>query len=129
RAHPRAPARLAEHTQRDAPDLLGIVLDPARLRVMLGELRVGAADDAPLPVEHEHGRARGPLIDRDDDGHQVCDGLTLAQEERAPAPQALEDERLEPLAYLVAEPADERGIGGVARSVPHRHAEGAPEEG
>src|SRR5437867_5120179 len=70
RAHPRAPARQAEHAQRDPPDLLRIVLDPPRLRVVLRELRVGAPDDAPLAVEHEHGRARGPLIDRDDDGHQ-----------------------------------------------------------
>src|SRR5439155_603805 len=70
RAHPRAPARLAEHAQRDPPDLLRIVLDPPRLRVVLRELRVGAPDDAPLAVDHEHGRTRGPLIDRDDDGHQ-----------------------------------------------------------
>ena len=45
-------------------------LDPTRSRVVLRELRVGTPDDAPLAVEHEHGRARGPLIDRDDDGHQ-----------------------------------------------------------
>src|SRR5207247_870587 len=70
RAHPRAPARQAEHAQRDPPDLLRIVLDPPRLRVVLRELRISAPDDAPLPVEDEDGRPRRPLIDRDDDGHQ-----------------------------------------------------------
>src|SRR5439155_1612717 len=123
RAYPRAPARLAEHAQRDPPDLVYIVLDPPRLRVVLRELRVGAPDDAPLAVEHEHGRPRGPLIDRDDDGHRL-----LAEEERAPASQALEDERLQALAHLVAEPADARGVGGAARTAPTR-ARAAPRRG
>src|SRR5207249_8245777 len=88
RAYPRAPARLAEHAQRDPPDLLYIVLDPPRLRVVLRELRVGTPDDAPLAVEHEHGRARGPLIDRDDDGHQEAVRVTMASEANEPGSES-----------------------------------------
>src|SRR6185503_9053020 len=70
RADTRLPARLAQHAERDPPDLLRVVLDPARTGIVLRELRVGAADDAPLAVEDEDGRPRRPLVDRDDAGHQ-----------------------------------------------------------
>src|SRR5438552_10648481 len=35
--------RLRHHLQTDAPDLFGIVLDPARLRIVLRDLGVGPA--------------------------------------------------------------------------------------
>src|SRR6185503_2076313 len=68
RPDPRAPARLAEHSKRDAPDLLRVVLDPARLRIVLRELRVGTSDDASGAIEDQGRRPRGSLIDRDDAG-------------------------------------------------------------
>src|SRR6185503_3053592 len=72
RADARAPARLAQHAERDAPDLLRVVLDPAGLRVVLPELGVRAPDDAPRAVEDEDRRPRGPLIDGDDARHGVA---------------------------------------------------------
>src|SRR5262249_44978095 len=46
------------------PDLLGVVLDPARLWEVLLELAVAARAQLERLVEHEHRRARGSLIDR-----------------------------------------------------------------
>ena len=50
------------------PDFAGVVLDPARPREVLLELRVGAAGDPPLRVEDEAGRPGRPLVDREDQG-------------------------------------------------------------
>jgi hypothetical protein len=61
--HARVVERLAGHRVRDVPDLRRIVLDPAGPREVLRELAVGAADQLALQVEHEAGRARGPLVD------------------------------------------------------------------
>ena len=58
--------RLGGDPPRHLPDLGGVVLDPARPREVLLELRVGAAGDPPLAVEDEAGRAGGPLVDRED---------------------------------------------------------------
>ena len=57
--------RLARDRARDVPDLGDVVLDPARLREVLGELAVGAADQLSLEVEHEAGRAGRSLVDRE----------------------------------------------------------------
>src|SRR5262245_64091851 len=70
RPHAGPPARLAEHAERDAPDLLRVVLHPSRARVVLAELGVSTADDASLPVEEEDGGPGRALMDRTDDGHQ-----------------------------------------------------------
>ena len=65
-------AGVDDRLDRDAPghvpDLGGVVLDPARPREVLLELRVGAAGDPPLRVEDEAGGARRPLVDRQDHG-------------------------------------------------------------
>ena len=45
------------------PDLVGIVLDPARARVVLREFRVAAGGHPALRVHAERGRARGALIE------------------------------------------------------------------
>jgi hypothetical protein len=64
RFHLGFPQRLPRDRERDAPDLLGVVLHPAGLRVVLLELRVAAPGDPPAPVEDEHRRARRALVDR-----------------------------------------------------------------
>src|SRR6185503_9172500 len=70
-ARPRPPHGLPEHGQRHAPDLVRVVLDPSRPRVVLRELLIGTARDASVPVEDQDGRARRPLIDRGDEAHRV----------------------------------------------------------
>src|SRR5581483_2113017 len=62
--------RLAERAQHRLPDLLGLVLDPARLGEVLRELSVATTPELQLLVEHQHRGPGGPLIDRDDEfGH------------------------------------------------------------
>src|SRR5262249_54127009 len=61
------PAGGPQHTQRDAPDLLGIVLHPAGSREVLRELTVCPAADTAATVEHQHRRPGGALVDRDDE--------------------------------------------------------------
>jgi len=53
---------------RHIPDLLCVVLDPTGLRKVLSELAIGAADQLRLLVEHQTGRSRGALVDREDHG-------------------------------------------------------------
>ena len=48
------------------PELLRVVLDPPRPRVVLRKLRVAAAARAELVVHDETGGARRPLVDRED---------------------------------------------------------------
>ena len=48
------------------PDLLRVVLDPARAREVLGELAIAAAANAQLVVDDEARRARRSLVDRED---------------------------------------------------------------
>jgi hypothetical protein len=60
---------LRERVGDRAPDLLGVVLDPARPGIVLLELAVAAAAQAQLVVEDEHGGAGGALIDGDDVAH------------------------------------------------------------
>ncbi len=55
--------RLADHCERHAPDLLGIVLHPAGLRVVLPELRVRPCHHAAAVVVDEDRGARGSLVD------------------------------------------------------------------
>ena len=63
---PRAGQRLAGHRQLRAPDLHGIVLDPARLRKMLSELLLRHGDDGTMAVEHERARTGGALVEGED---------------------------------------------------------------
>ena len=80
---PRVLERLAGDRVRDLPDLRRVVLDPARLREVLGELAVAAADALPLQVEHEAGGAGRPLVD----GQQHARGnATLRACRRSPSP-------------------------------------------
>jgi hypothetical protein len=60
--------RLAAGGQRRLPDLLGLVLDPARPREVLRELLVAAGRDAAALVDDQRGHAGGPGVDRED-GH------------------------------------------------------------
>ena len=52
------------------PDLLGIVLDPTRLRKVLGELALRAAQDLTVLVDRQRPGAGGPRVDAEDDRHQ-----------------------------------------------------------
>ena len=58
--------RLHRDPPRHLPDLGRVVLDPARPREVLLELRVGPPDDPALCVEDQAGRAGRPLVDRED---------------------------------------------------------------
>ena len=63
RRDPPAAQRLAHDVERDPPDLLGIMLDPAGLRIMLTKFRVGARDDPTGTIVYQDRAARGSLID------------------------------------------------------------------
>src|SRR6185436_18219155 len=58
--------RLTRHGARHVPDLGSVVLHPARPREVLAELAVGAPGRAAVLVEHDAGRPRGALVDRED---------------------------------------------------------------
>src|SRR5205823_2442495 len=66
----RGGERLAHRLERDPQDLLGVVLDPAGLRVMLGEFAIAAAEHAAVLVDQERGGAGGALVESEDAGHQ-----------------------------------------------------------
>ena len=58
--------RLADHGLRVAPDLRGVVLDPAGFRIDLLVLALRDGDDRSLLIEHHEAAARRALIDRAD---------------------------------------------------------------
>jgi hypothetical protein len=58
--------RALDHRQGAAPDVLGVVLDPARLRVVLGELLLCLAERPAAPVEQHGAAAGGALVDGQD---------------------------------------------------------------
>jgi hypothetical protein len=64
--HPGILQRIAGERLGDRPDLARVVLDPAGLGEVLGELAVGAADRLGSLVEHEAGGAGRALVDRED---------------------------------------------------------------
>ena len=87
--------------RRHLPDLAGVVLDPAGPREVLLELRVGAPRDPPLGVEDEAGRARRPLVDREDQGRGPAD----QREQAAATPEASSPpvpSRRRPIPYISA---------------------------
>ena len=57
--------RLPADRQRVAPDVLGVVLDPAVLGEVLPQLLLPGADGPPVAVEHDGAAARGALVDRE----------------------------------------------------------------
>ena len=68
-ADARAPASASRSTRAARlPDLLGVVLDPARRGVVLRDLGVGAAEHLALGAEDDRGGAGGALVERDDGG-------------------------------------------------------------
>jgi hypothetical protein len=64
-----ASERVAHGVDRHPEDFFGVVLDPARLREVLGEFAVAPSQHAAVLVYHERGRAGGPLIQREDRRH------------------------------------------------------------
>jgi hypothetical protein len=89
--HPLADSRRGERLARDAaadlPDLGCVVLDPARLRKVLGELGVRPSEDAAVLRHHQAGRAGGALVDGEDgrDAHVQLSSGDDAAELVAPA--------------------------------------------
>ncbi|KAI1697211.1 hypothetical protein Ddc_19864 [Ditylenchus destructor] len=63
---------LARHRQLRVPDFIGIVLDPARPRIVLAELPLRHRDDAALRIEHDGAGAGGALVQ----GQQIGHGLS-----------------------------------------------------
>ncbi len=61
---------LAERGDDGAPDLVGVVLDPAGLRVVLAELLVGRGDRAAAVVDRTAAHPGGAGVDGDDDAHR-----------------------------------------------------------
>ncbi|MNS44991.1 hypothetical protein D3C72_774490 [compost metagenome] len=63
-------AALGQHLGEDGglgrPDLHGVVLDPARFRVVLGEFALGGRDYVGILIEHDGTGGGGTLIQRDD---------------------------------------------------------------
>jgi hypothetical protein len=56
--------RLPRRLHAGAPDVLGIVLDPARGRIMLGEFPLPRPERVEAGAEHDGTARRGALIDR-----------------------------------------------------------------
>jgi hypothetical protein len=65
----RLPDRLSRGLDRDAEDLVGVVLHLAGGREMLRELAIAPAEQPPVGCDDERGRAGRALIDREDGGH------------------------------------------------------------
>src|SRR5205085_9824318 len=66
------------------PDLVGVMLDPARPRKVLRQLRVAAAEHAQVLVDDQAGRAGRSLVDRQD-AHVRLSSATPPATSPAPA--------------------------------------------
>src|SRR5690606_19574332 len=66
RLDPRRQQRMANRLERGVPEVLGLVLDPARVREMLLELLLADADRAEALVEDDGAGAGGALVDGED---------------------------------------------------------------
>src|SRR5690606_25841488 len=69
RAEPGAGERFCGHARLSSPDLLRIVLHPARLREVLAEFLLGGSPHGSGLVEDNRAAARGPLIEGEDIAH------------------------------------------------------------
>src|SRR5262245_16639880 len=69
RPHARASERFDGDADLRRPDLLRIVLDPAGVRKNLPELLLRDAADRTVAIEHDGARARGALIESEDERH------------------------------------------------------------
>ena len=70
--------RLTRRIELRLPDLPGVVLDPAGLRVDLAKLALRHRDDAPERIEDDAARARGPLVQGKEVGHARRSGVRSA---------------------------------------------------
>jgi len=69
--------RFARGRKRRRPDLFRVMLDPAFMGVMLGELRLRDRDDAAGAVEHNCARRGRALIDGQDERRlEICHALS-----------------------------------------------------
>ena len=57
--------RIARRQERALENLVGVVLDPAGLRIVLRDLLITAPSDAAVGGDHQRGRSRRALIDRE----------------------------------------------------------------
>ena len=118
----RTASRMA--STETAEDLLGVVLDPAGLRKVLGELAVAAAEHGAVLVDDERGRSGGALVEREDGRHQSKVRAELAGREHA----AVGDERGHQLGRRHVERGipDLHPVGGDAMSAPRGDLVGRP---
>ena len=56
--------RLCDHASANLPELFEILFDPAGVRIVLCELRVGPADDGAILGKDEYRASRRALIQR-----------------------------------------------------------------
>ncbi len=64
--------RLAAGRHRRGPDVLRLVLDPARRRKMLRKFLLRGCGDGDVGAKHDGARGRGALIDGQHKGHERC---------------------------------------------------------
>src|SRR5205814_375941 len=67
--HARHLGGAGDHADARLPDLLGIVLDPARCGKMLRELDLRPPEHLPGVIEDHGARAGGALVESQDGGH------------------------------------------------------------
>ena len=67
--------RVAHRFDRRAPEVFGIVLDPAGARIVLREFLLRDGDDREILAEHDGARGGGALIEREQIGHEGLVGL------------------------------------------------------
>ena len=73
---------LGQRLAGDAPDVVGVVLDPARLREVLRELAVRTRPRHAVVVDREGAHAGGARVDRDDAAHSGRGSVRGAQRRR-----------------------------------------------
>jgi hypothetical protein len=82
---------LAQHDLHRLPDVVGVVLDPARLREVLRELAVRRVDQAAVLVEGDGPHPRGAGVD----GYYECHGGADYRSNRSRSDEAVASPTLE----------------------------------
>ena len=82
---PRPRDHLGQRVVHRAPDLVGVVLDPARAGEVLRELPVGEPDRGAVGVDRDRAHAGRAGVDREDDGgHRACQRSASASARPSP---------------------------------------------
>jgi hypothetical protein len=62
---PRFRERLASEPHDGAVNLLSVVLDPSRMRIILANLTIGARSNTTASIHHHDSGSSGPLVNRE----------------------------------------------------------------